>query len=110
MPTAVPSPGRPLPDFARLDSLERRFTGPVPRALRDAAGAAPEAVALRRAAARAAALAALAAEARADACALRAGRHLTAELRHRLARCGRRLAWARGRAEAWRRRAMAGRP
>lgn len=98
------------PDPAALEALERRFSGPVPRALRDALAAAPAEVIRRRAAARAAALSRFAAEARAAACALRSGRHLSEDLRLRLAGPAERLAWARERAEGWRRHAEARSP
>lgn len=106
----MPADPLPPPDPAVLDALERRFTGPVPRPLRDACDRPPEVVSRRRAAARAQALAAMAAAARLDACTLRTGRHLSAALRHRLDGCASRLAWARGRAETWRRRAAPGAP
>lgn len=90
----------------RLEALERRFNGPVPRPLSDAADHDPDRLRRLRAEARAAALARLAAAARAEACALRTlNGGLTPDLRRRLAGCGARLAWARAAAETWRRRA-----
>lgn len=86
--------------LALLDAVERRYNGPPPRALRRPLPVAVEA------AARAAGLAAMAATARRDLCRLRAaaGRRLSHPA---LAEAAARLAWARERAEAWRRRAAA---
>lgn len=90
--------------LAALDAVERRYNGPLPRALRRALTAAGEATA------RATGLDGLAASARDDLCRLRAAalRAPSADQPPRLAMAAARLAWARERAEAWRRRAAAG--
>lgn len=83
--------------LALLDAVERRYNGPPPRALRRPLPVAVEA------AARAAGLAAMAATARRDLCRLRAAAGRPSH--PALAEAAARLAWARERAEAWRRRA-----
>lgn len=84
-----------------LDHLERRFNGPVPRALRHGATIDDSTLRRRQALARARSLGRMAAVARADIAHLRRRAGAPALLE----RCIRRLAWARAEAEAWRRAA-----
>lgn len=98
MPHVPASPALPEP----LDTLHRRFTGPVPRALRRGLDTDETALRHRQALARARALGRLAARARADVAFLR---HHQGPAAAALPRCTARLAWARTEAEAWRRAA-----
>lgn len=88
------------------DPLERRFNGPVPRAL--AWGAAVDQATLRRrqALARAGALSRMAARARADIAHLRRFSPGSSDGSAALSRGRERLEWARAEAEGWRRRAV----